>query len=92
MVLRDFKLQCNVILHCITSCTLKQFHLQCSSKFPLVCCGFCLLFTLFFSDAAGNEQSWLVEIPVERSIFECNIQKSVPVLSQLKNIMLPLRI
>ena len=51
-----------------------------------------IVYSLFFSDAAGNEQSWLVEIPVERSIFECNIQKSVPVLSQLKNIMLPLRI
>ena len=46
----------------------------------------------FFSDAADNEHSYLVEIPVERSIFECNIQKSVPRLLQLKNIMLSSRI
>ena len=38
----------------------------------------------FFSDAADNEHSYLVEIPVERSIFECNIQKSVPRSLQLK--------
>ena len=29
----------------------------------------------FFSDAADNEHSYLVDIPVERSIFEYNIQK-----------------
>ena len=31
---------------------------------------YCLL--SFFSDAADNEHSYLVEIPVERSIFECD--------------------
>ena len=33
---------------------------------------------IVFSNAADNEHSKLVEIPVERSIFECNIQKSIP--------------
>ena len=42
----------------------------------------------FFSDAADNEHSYLVEIPVERSIFECNIQKSVLRSLQLKNIVI----
>ena len=42
----------------------------------------------FFSDAADNEHSYLVEIPVERSIFECNIQKSVRRSLQLKNIVI----
>ena len=45
---------------------------------------YCLPF--FFSNAANNEHSKLVEIPVERSIFECNIQKSIPLSLQLKNI------
>ena len=36
------------------------------------------LFTIFFSVAAYSEQSLRVEIVVERSIFESNIQKSVP--------------
>ena len=40
----------------------------------------------FFSNAADNEHSKLVEIPVERSIFECNIQKTVPRSSKLKSI------
>ena len=47
---------------------------------------YCLL--SFFSDAADNEHSYLVEIPVERSIFECNIQESVPRSLQLKNIVI----
>ena len=42
----------------------------------------------FFSNAADNEHSKLVEIPVERSIFECNIQKSIPLSLQLKNIVI----
>ena len=37
-----------------------------------------------FSDAAGNEHNQLGEIPVERSTFKCNIQKSVPRSLQLK--------
>ena len=36
--------------------------------------------------------SYLVEIPVERSIFGCNIQKSVPRSLQLKSIILSSRI
>ena len=40
----------------------------------------------FFRDAADNENSQLAEIPVERSILECNIQKGVPRPLQLKNI------
>ena len=37
-----------------------------------------LLFAyIFFSDAADNEHSLLVKIPVERSIFEYNILKRV---------------
>ena len=46
----------------------------------------------FFSDAADNEQSYVVGIPVGHSIFECNIQKSVPRLLQLQNIILSSRI
>ena len=46
----------------------------------------------FFSDAADNEHSYLVEIPIKRSIFECNIQKTVTRSLQLQNIMLPSRI
>ena len=65
------------------SCTLEYFDLHCSSVFSLVCYGFYLLFT-FFSDAAYSEYSYLVEIVVERSVFVCNIQKSVPRLLQLK--------
>ena len=37
---------------------------------------YCLL--SFFSDAEDSEHSYLVEIPVKRSIFVCNIQKSIP--------------
>ena len=36
---------------------------------------YCLL--SFISEAADNEHNLLLEIPVERSIFECNIQKSL---------------
>ena len=46
--------------------------------FSLVCDRFYLLFTIFFSDAAAySDHSYLVEIVVERSIFECNIQNFV---------------
>ena len=73
MLLPDFivswKLQCNVTLHCITSCNLEHLYLQCSLMFSLVC----LLY--FFSDAAYSEHGYHVEIVVERSIFECNIFK-----------------
>ena len=79
------KLQCNVIFHCITSCTLEHFYVECSSMFSLVCYDFYLLFTIFFSEVADNKHSQLVEIPKERSIFECNIKKSVPKSLQLKN-------
>ena len=44
--------------------------------FSLVYYGYYLL-TIFFSDAADNEHSLLVKIPVERSIFEYNILKRV---------------
>ena len=53
---------------------------------------FILCLLSFFSGAADNEHSYLVEIPVERSIFECNIQKSVPRSLQLQNIILSSRI
>ena len=46
---------------------------------------YCLL--SFFSDAADNEHRYLVEIPVERSIFEYNTQESVPRSVQLQNIL-----
>ena len=49
---------------------------------------FSLVFIYLFSDTADNEHSYLVEIPVERSIFECNIQESVPRSLQLKNIVI----
>ena len=51
-----------------------------------------IVYYLFFSDVVDNEHSYLVDIPVERSIFKCNIQKSVPRSLQLKNIMLSSRI
>ena len=59
-----------VFIYCLLSCVMVSIY--------------CLL--SFFSDAADNEHSQLVEIPVERSIFECNIQKSIPLSLQLKNI------
>ena len=43
---------------------------------------------IVFSNAADNEHSKLVEIPIERSVFECNIQKCVPRSLQLKNIVI----
>ena len=52
---------------------------------------FSLVFIYLFSDTADNEHSYLVEIPVERSIFGCNIQKSVPRSLQLQSIILSSR-
>ena len=49
--------------------------------------GFIYCLPSFFSNAADNEHSKL-EIPVERSIFDSNIQKSVPRSLQLKNIVI----
>ena len=72
-------MQCHPLLYYVMY--LEHFYLQCSS---MVCYGFYLLFTIFFSHAACNEYSQLVEIVVERSIFECNIQKRVPRSFQLK--------
>ena len=46
------------------------------------------LLSFFLSNAADKEHSQLAEIPVKRSIFECNIQKSVPRSLQLKNIVI----
>ena len=54
---------------------------QCFHQFVMVFI-YCLL--SFFSDAAYSAHSQLVEIVVERSIFECNIQKRVPRSFQLK--------
>ena len=65
----------------------KHFYLQCSSMFSLSCYGLYLLFTISFSAAADNEHSYFVEIPVERSIFECNIKKKPPRSLQLKNVI-----
>ena len=53
---------------------------QCFHQFVMVFI-YCLL--SFFSDAAYSEHSQLVEIVVERSIFECAIQKGVPRSLQL---------
>ena len=53
---------------------------QCFYQFVMVFI-YCLL--SFFSDAAYSEHSQLVEIVVERSIFECAIQKGVPRSLQL---------
>ena len=41
-----------------------------------------------FSNAVDNEHSKLIEIPVEHSILERNIQKSVSRSLQLKNIVI----
>ena len=54
---------------------------QCFHWFVMVFIN-CLL--SFFSDAAYNDQSQFVEIVVERSVFECNIQKIVPRSVRLK--------
>ena len=55
---------------------------QCFHQFVMVfiCLLSCVMVSIyclqsFFSDAADNKHSYLVEIPVERSIFEYNIQK-----------------
>ena len=61
-----------VFIYCLLSCVMVSIY--------------CLL--SFFSDAADNEHSQLVEIPVERSIFQCNILKSVSRSLQLKNIVI----
>ena len=45
---------------------------------------FISLLLFLFSDASGNEYILLVEIPVERLIFTCNIQKNNPRSLQLK--------
>ena len=48
---------CNVILHCITSCIFEHSYLHCSSMFSLDFYSFYLLFTIFVSDVAENKQS-----------------------------------
>ena len=68
--------------------TFEHFHLQCSSVFSLVCYGFYLS---FFSNVADNQHCYLIEIIVERSIFECNIEKNVPRSLQLKNVCVILK-
>ena len=49
---------------------------------------YCLL--SFISEAADNEHNLLLEIPVERSIFECNIQKSLTRSGDLTSFVKPL--
>ena len=69
---------------------------QCFHQFAMVftyCLLSCLMVSIYcfpscFSNAADSEHSKLVEILVERSIFECNIQKRVPRSLQLKNIVI----
>ena len=39
---------------------------------------FIYFLTIIFSDGADNEHSYLFEIPVQYSIFECNIKKGIP--------------
>ena len=48
---------------------------------------FISLLWFLFSDAAGNERSQVVEIPVERSVFECNIQKKCTKIITIKKIL-----
>ena len=81
MLLPDFKDQCNGTFHCIASCTLEHFYLECSAIFSLVFYGVYLVMQL-------------VEIQVERSTLKCNIQKSIPRSYNyvMLNIMLPSRI
>ena len=47
---------------------------QCFDQFVMVF----IYLQYFFGDAADNEHSQHVEIPVEHSIFEWNIHKCVP--------------
>ena len=54
---------------------------QCFHQFIMVFI-YCLL--SFFSDAADSKHSWPVEIPVECSVFKCNMQRSIPRSLQLK--------
>ena len=74
-----------LILICflISNSTFEHFYLQCSSIFSLV-----MVFTYyllsFFSNVSDSEHCELNEILAERSIFQYNIQKSVPRSLQLK--------
>ena len=52
---------------------------------------FISLLWFLFSDAAGNEQSQLVETAVERLIFKCNIQKNNHRSLQLKKYIFTLK-
>ena len=69
-----------IVLRHVTWNTFICNAVQCFHQFAMVY--ICLL--SFFSDAAYSEHCQLVEIVVERSIFECNIQKSDPRSLQLK--------
>ena len=62
-----------VVMHHIPWNTFNCSVAQCFHYFVMVF-NYCLL--SFFSGAAENKHSYLVEIPVELSIFECSIQKS----------------
>ena len=74
-VMSSFVVLCNVPWNTFT-CN------ECSSVFSL----FCYLFLVMQHIASEHSQlaSQVVEIPVEHSIFECNIQKSIPRLLELK--------
>ena len=69
------------VLRHVTWITFICSAVQCFHQFVMIFIN-CLL--SFFSDAAYSEHSYLAEIVVERSIFECNIQKSIQLSSQLK--------
>ena len=56
--------------------------------FTILCYGFYLLFTIFFSDAADNEHSQLVEIPVERSNVPRSLQLKKYVIFKNRNMQL----
>ena len=69
-------MQCHPSLYYVMYLGALLFAVQFNVFISLLC--FFLLFTILFSNAANKEHSYLVKIPVERSIFECDIQKSIP--------------
>ena len=49
-------------------------------QFVIYCLLSCVMVSIYCSDVADNEHSYLLEIPVERSIFECYIKKRFKII------------
>ena len=68
-------MQCYLSLYYVMFLRTLLFAVQCNVFISFLWCLF---------SAAGNEYSYFVEIPVERSTFKFNIQKSIPGSLRLK--------